>query len=1538
MCTKNMELNHVIKELQTCTDDTVIFRKLINFASSRKESWNGEHLKQWEPVLAHIMKTFIPSMEITREKTLLASHTFFALLSIDPTLVVLKETFTNLLSFEANELHAFGEKYDIVESDLFKLTCAYGYLQVNRNNMYSNDVCLLIFDIISEHCIGYTKHSYFAYKILYMWLQRTADTNFWYACSEQERKLEAIIFSNWCNAINEISKQNSTLVFNTYLKIMEKKYSGYLEYLFKHCVETISWGNELKYDILAEICDVWNKTEIVKSRDFLLSLSMSLTKYCLRSSGTKVYLAIAKKLSETEWKEAFGHIICYLFHHWESSENENHVALQLLCKLWLEPVLKKYKNLLLYLWDFVADIQGHFLRSHLERMACEMRVNLPRQATIESYVNHKNEIVRLNGFAINCYQAADTYNENEDRFALIRSFLLYNANSTTIFMRDGTVKYFRIFYTTVLKMCASKREYIDDVYYITRWLHEFLLDCFEIGSCYQRKIFGLNLYKAILSFINEPVTSRSNNAEIVCCALLLDKHLIATGNWKFTDKRSLFILLRLVLDSALDVRQSAAFIILNYFDEDLLSDIEMQVLFRTAMRYCNSSKFYETESGAALMSILINWLPLHSFKDCTNYSNYSCFLLHEATCQLTEMKRGILKAIVQGKPFFGVMTALLNISFRNGPESSNPSTEFIEKMLQLLDDAVDFFLSTLSSKSESQEHSSSFAEMGLAIDQAIKNSELDNIDVDDLSLTPAHQVLVSCIWTSLKICCEMACEIGTSMSSDATVERTANIIVTVLLRCRHKGVVEAAGAAIGYLTRSLCKEPKYSDLPKRYLSRILENDSMHSLNITRRGAGLSIMFHRIVVSDNRRDRPLLHFAVQKLLDSLNHFSDDHARCIESQHDSPWARRLHFLRALVADKEIHAQLTPYMEDISLICFKYLESEMWSIRNASLQLFGSIVPRLVGQSSGEEVDFGNGYSINHFITHYPVLADYIMRELHRFSLTFMSFSTALYLHSRIVHVLVLLSKFSNSSSELIDYSSREYVLRARCLLRIVLGNPVWYVRYLAAKSYAALTDFLQIKSEIAGLRYDISSCRSTNLIHGYLLAIRFLKEKLSAETDCLNLYSDTASNNLIKSTELLRLREIFKVWKGTPNGGGNSKICYILETLFLQLRESISDEMSHEDIFIFNGTCLLSSQRIKPGFFQFIDISTKLYADYINRTNNIDVDTIRKILESPCIDQSVSFLNNVSHCLPILKIVLQRLFSYKYNHGLFLSAMTNYILQTLKQLSLHVSDLNIEIEILPSTKLENTQNVNLWSLKCVLTIMFSKNEATISETLSRVLDLSVHEEEHLRRIAVECMQFSVGRFRDLRSEDKSIVLHCCLILLKDEISDIREAIADSLRVHVLEAITPNYSSTEHDERIYENLLSAMMLEEFNFPTNKDRNLYFVKLFTHSVKNVDGSLLIENPFYHEDNPFYREESKFLTLCFYYAKQKKRSHTDKCSKRANAVGHERNTDDLSRIGARYQFQREFYFDDTNLEVILNTKYVDYLRNKQTIVIQEYS
>lgn len=108
------------------------------------------------------------------------------------------------------------------------------------------------------------------------------------------------------------------------------------------------------------------------------------------------------------------------------------------------------------------------------------------------------------------------------------------------------------------------------------------------------------------------------------------------------------------------------------------------------------------------MKIIAHWLPFNeASKDVTavfsnaehgNILSYSKFLLNEARCQLAEMKNDILKAIVQNRPFYGVLTALLTVAFHNGPEDWILTPLFTEEVLSLLKDAVNFFLSALSTE------------------------------------------------------------------------------------------------------------------------------------------------------------------------------------------------------------------------------------------------------------------------------------------------------------------------------------------------------------------------------------------------------------------------------------------------------------------------------------------------------------------------------------------------------------------------------------------------------------------------------------------------------------------------------------------------------------------------------------------------------------------------------------------------------------------------------------------------------------------------
>lgn len=53
----------------------------------------------------------------------------------------------------------------------------------------------------------------------------------------------------------------------------------------------------------------------------------------------------------------------------------------------------------------------------------------------------------------------------------------------------------------------------------------------------------------------------------------------------------------------------------------------------------------------------------------------------------------------------------------------------------------------------------------------------------------------------MQVSCEIVTEIGILMQSNMQVKYSMDIIVTVLLKCRHKGVVESAGVALANLVR-----------------------------------------------------------------------------------------------------------------------------------------------------------------------------------------------------------------------------------------------------------------------------------------------------------------------------------------------------------------------------------------------------------------------------------------------------------------------------------------------------------------------------------------------------------------------------------------------------------------------------------------------------------------------------------------------------------------------------------------------------------------
>ncbi|XP_032671465.1 uncharacterized protein LOC116844271 isoform X2 [Odontomachus brunneus] len=1544
MC-ENMKPNDVLYELQNCQNDVPIFRRLINFACSHDSSV-AESTKAWEPVLGYIVEIISGNSESGNERVLLACHAFYALLSVRS--VSFLDVVMQFQKLESRDFYFLEKEYVVSDLELFKLLNAHGYLQVNRKDMYLDPILSAMFDIIHRNCMKYTRYSYFAYKVLCVWLKRTCDTSFWHRNDiVLEQKLEAVIFSNWSNAFNDVPKQNVQL-FNIYLRIMSRKYNGFLKHVFDTCDKYISWQDEVRFTILAEVLRLWDNVETMienLTQNFLYNLFGTLAHKSLRCAVTKVYMVILRKLNESEWKEVFGQTVETMIKHWESGDFENFDALYALLKHWLDPTIEMHKDVFGFLWGLRMDSQYCYFQSHLLMTAARLHIPMPYMCNIDRYIGDRKEITRANAFAALCYRVVDLLDDDNqaDLFFRIKQFLWFNANASSIFMREHIVKHFRILYSNILKLISVTADYVESFSEFTEWLHEFLLDCFEIGSCYQRKILALKLYMVLLCFTSRDSYKNCAHVEYLRNVAVINKHLVSTNSWKFTNKMSLLALLRLVLDNTLDIRQLAADLILKYFKKDVLSNVDMD--------------FYEIESGAALMKILAHWTSsgkinedlsttLSDDEHNTNFQHvslcYSEFLFCMARQQLTLMRNDILKAVIQNCPFYGMLTALRTVAFRDGPERCSLTPQFMEEVLSFSKDAVNFFLSMLFIKESNTAYSSSFAEMGLAIDEHIRTSEIDDCNYDELQLSPAHQVLISCIWMSLKVLCEIASEIGMLMQSDATVKCSMNIIVTVLLKCRHKGVVESAGMAIANLSKHLYDREQYCELPKKYLMNLLGKTTGKLLHLTRRGAGLTIMFHKLVVSDNRKDRPMVHFAVQNLLRSLENFSMEEIKKVQSEQDSPWARRLYFLCALVADKEIHASLTPYMEEICLRCFDYIESDVWTVRNASLQLYGSVVPRLVGQCSGnrkdELLDFADGYSFNHFITHYPTLAGRMLTQLRAVSKITGTSGAALRSYAKVAHTLALLSRMWTGGCDLVDYPSSTFIKEFRKSLYELCEKPMIHIRQLAAKAYVALTPSTRLGSTLDTIQLIIRESKDDNQSYGLFLIVRHLTERLIRNTHILNnsyVLKDTHTSDLhIHFCQ--RYRDVLTAWRDMCEGERHCKQpCYMLEILFFEriLSEDINFLPNEHDDNWSIIERIISLQKIQPGFFQFLSLQAKYCA---TRVKNSIPKVTRGILDMNCTEQSIGFLDGLSHSVSLFEFILTYLNSMEDDHDpLLIAHMVTLARKMMKNTDL-LEDNESRFNNLTKRFCEidaNTvaTNPNVIYMKNALILAFSQHETPINEALSRALCLSTDDERSTRLAATDYVEFALRRFAQLTNNSQLILMKCCLILLKDEIAEIRDIVSTLLQKYKLS------QKLQHTEIIYQRFLEYVIcrpdVDESstanNMPNEKIENI--IRCFTRGIRDsVDSKVAIENPFYHDDITFYKEESKFLNLCYFCMKLWINGESSLINGSAHDYGNIIRTIEISR-----ELQKTIVFNCDDLRTVLYTKEMNYLTRKRDFVLQ---
>lgn len=262
----------------------------------------------------------------------------------------------------------------------------------------------------------------------------------------------------------------------------------------------------------------------------------------------------------------------------------------------------------------------------------------------------------------------------------------------------------------------------------------------------------------------------------------------------------------------------------------------------------------------------------------------------------------------------------------------------------------------------------------------------------------------------------------------------------------------------------------------------------------------------LIRNDRQPNRPLLRKCLEGIFKRLREDSPS----VSSVHGT----FIHYLSVLVKDSSITQDILPHLNDIVSLCLEKIESPEWNVRNAALQLFGSLVPKLVGQrqhSAGGDWEPCQS-TIDELQAVMPKVFNFI---------EFCLGNDQKISPNLLIAVLSFLTSIENRPINLIrgdDYHSGSLIHGH--LFRL-LGHRNEKIRSLAATGLARLHAHRRHTDLALKLISTVFTIRDPNLQHGILLVLLYLCQKARLECASEWTMSDEQIINRALLTELKRV---------------------------------------------------------------------------------------------------------------------------------------------------------------------------------------------------------------------------------------------------------------------------------------------------------------------------------------------------------------------------------------------------------------------------------
>lgn len=266
-------------------------------------------------------------------------------------------------------------------------------------------------------------------------------------------------------------------------------------------------------------------------------------------------------------------------------------------------------------------------------------------------------------------------------------------------------------------------------------------------------------------------------------------------------------------------------------------------------------------------------------------------------------------------------------------------------------------------------------------------------------------------------------------------------------------------------------------------------------------------------------------------------------------DSLEASLLHYLCVLVKDSSLSEDIMPYLEQILELTFDKINSKEWTTRNASLQLFGSIVPKLTKQKQffdGEKDEWEPILvTIDDILVKMPKFGIFILKHLE---------SSENYSTSSLILFLEFLSKVEVRKSCL---NHKEIIEKFNAVFWNLLSHQDDQVRKLSAKCFALFHEFrFELKNLIEICVSLIFKIREINFQHGLVLTVFYMLKKYLADSKFME---------FDEKFYLEKVRNIFREnFISTEMENSFYLRCYLIDLLIL-LGFKVDDEIFLEICF-------------------------------------------------------------------------------------------------------------------------------------------------------------------------------------------------------------------------------------------------------------------------------------------------------------------------------------------------------------------------------------